>query len=488
MSAPGEPRHLLDPELPYAMGPRIEAGIADQQRQRFVHGTTRRKDRVRRETVAEAFGDRHQELRKLAGQVRHRTLDQLDQHLERYIAAAEARGIQVHYARDAAAARDIGLRIAKDEGIQRCVKTKSMVTEEIRILEALEAVGIDTVETDLGEFILQLDGDAPSHIVTPMIHKDRTAVGRAFARELGVEYSEDPQVLTSIARRHLRDKYRQADLGISGANFLVAETGEMVLCTNEGNGDFVVNAPRVHIAFVGIEKVLRDQRDLGLMLKLLARTSTGQPLTVYTTFVGGPRQPEDPDGPEQVHLILLDNGRSEILAEETRELLRCIRCGACLNACPVFRKVGGGHAYGAVYSGPIGAAITPLFRGIANYPDLPKASSLCGACHEACPVDIDIPVQLVRLREAAVRSGVGSRVSRMVYRLWARALGNRRTYGLMSWMQRLVMRSLGRRGTRGQRWLRRGLGGWTKVRDFRAPAARSFRDQWRRREEAGGNG
>lgn len=482
---------VLRPALPYDMRPAAERASRDVPLQQLVNSATRLKDRGRVSACREAFGANYDAIRALAGQIKQHTLDHLDHYLERYIDAATSAGVMVHFAVDAAEANKVCLEIARRNESQLCVKSKSMVTEEIGLLPVLEAAGVETLETDLGEFILQLDGDAPSHIVTPMIHKDRTAVARAFVRELGAEYTEDPPSLTVIAREHMRRKFRQADLGISGANFLIAETGSLVLCTNEGNADLAVAVPRVHVALVGIEKLIPQMDHLSVFLKLLARSATAQPLTVYTSIITGPRKANEPDGPDEMHVILLDNGRTRILHEETRELLRCIRCGACLNACPVFRKVGGGHAYGAVYSGPIGAAITPLLKGLDNYPDLPNASSLCGACFEACPVSIDIPTQLIRLRAAMTERRITSVSERAVMRLWAAILRRPRLYRLLTAAARVVLRTLGEgAGTTDalsdRRWISQApgpLAGWTTVRDLPTPTSRSFRDWWATRDE-----
>ncbi|MFG0251652.1 MAG: LutB/LldF family L-lactate oxidation iron-sulfur protein [Phycisphaerales bacterium JB038] len=486
-------RSPLDPELPFAMKPRIERAVADQQLQTFVNRAAHGKNTGRLASFQETFGERTDELRRHAGAIKQHTLAHLDHYLGRFIDQAEAAGVQVHFAKDDVQAREIALEIAQRESCRLCVKSKSMVTEEVHLLPALEAAGVETIETDLGEFIVQLDDDAPSHIVTPMIHKDRTSVARAFVRELGADYTEDPEELTRIARAHMRKKFEQADLGISGANFLVADTGALVLCTNEGNGGLSTALPRVHIAFAGIEKVIPSQAHLAVFLKLLARSSTAQPLTVYTTVIRGPRRADEPDGPEQAHLILLDNGRTELLADESRELLRCIRCGACLNACPVYRKVGGGHAYGAVYSGPIGAAITPLFKGLENYPDLPQASSLCNACYEVCPVHIDLPRHLIRLRRELVGRKAMPGLDRFLYRAWAAAYQRGWTYRLSAWLQRRMLRALGKNtgGVRpyaDHRWVERGpgqLGAWTQHRDLPSPPSRSFRQWWGERRGGG---
>jgi L-lactate dehydrogenase complex protein LldF len=483
---------ILFPPLPYRIPERAAKASRDVPLQQFVHKATRDKDAGRRSALASAFGERADDLRKHAGAIKQHTLDHLDAYLERWIDAAEARGTKVHYAKDAAEANAIVLGIAASRGCRLCVKAKSMVTEETGLVPALERAGVRTVETDLGEFILQIEEDAPSHLVMPMIHRDRAGVGRAFTRMLGSAYSEDPKELTRVARRHMRDLFASADLGISGANFLLADTGGLVLCTNEGNADLSVTAPRVHVALVGIEKVIPSGAHLPVFIKLLARSATGQPVTVYTSVLNGPRRESDADGPEEMHVVLLDHGRAGVLASEARALLRCIRCGACLNACPVYRKVGGGHAYGSVYSGPIGAVLTPNLRGVANYPDLARASSLCGACREACPVDIDIPGELVRLRESRA---AGSFAERLAMRAWAWMLGSASRYRLGAWMARRVLSAFAEVPERdGRAWVtspgtwQGPLAGWTGSRDFPAPARESFRSWWKNRSGTNGGG
>ncbi len=485
--------HILSPPLPYRITERAGKATQDIQLQQFVNRATLLKDKARKTVLPSVFGERAGALRDLAGQIKQHTLDHLDYYLEQFIDNAAATGTQVHFAKDAEQANAIAVEIAKAEGCKTCVKSKSMVTEETHLVPALEAIGCETIETDLGEFIIQLDHDAPSHIVTPMIHKDRTAVARAFQRELGADYTEDATELTQIARSHLREKYRQADLGVSGGNFLIADTGSLVLCTNEGNGRFCTSAPRIHLAMVGIEKLLPRLEHLGVMLKVLARSSTGQPLTCYTHTVTGPKRADEPDGPEQMHIILVDNGRTEVLQEESREMLRCIRCGACLNACPVYRKIGG-HSYGAVYSGPIGAILTPMLKGLHNYPDLPHASSLCGACYEACPVRINIPKHLVRLRSELVKRRLEKRSDRLFMRLSARSLRHGWSYKLGGWTQktmfRLQARMSGKQSAQRDPYNNRGwissapgpVKGWTDARDMPTPPSRSFRHWWRNRE------
>ena len=345
-------------------------------------------------------------LRRLAGDIKQHTLDHLDLYLERAQSRLEARGAKVHFAADADEACRTVLAILQSRAAKRVVKTKSMATEEVELGAFLERHGIESVETDLGEFIVQLDKDKPSHIVKPIMHRDRREVARTFEDHGLGAYDDTPEVITRRARAHLRRKYMEADAGITGANFVSAESGRLVLVTNEGNSRFCLAATRCHIALVGIEKLVPRDRDLGVLLNLLARSATGQTLSVYTEFISGPRAPSQPDGPEEMHVIFLDNGRSDILAGEAREILRCIRCGACLNVCPVYRQ-SSGHAYRGVYSGPVGAVLTPLLAGehFKDFADLPRASSLCGACNEVCPVDIPIPDLLLRLRDRGKREG-----------------------------------------------------------------------------------
>ena len=419
-------------------------------------------------------------IRTLAGDIKQHALDHLDYYLEQFATNVEKRGGVVHFAADADHAREIILDIVKTEGCRRVIKSKSMVSEEIELAHEMEAAGIDVVETDLGEFIVQIDHDAPSHIVTPIIHKDRRSIAALFSAYFRTPYNDDPESLTKQAREFLREKFRKADLGMTGGNFLVAETGDIVTVENEGNARQSATTPRVLISLVGIEKIVPRMADLSVMLKLLARSATGQAMTIYTSIFGGPRAAGEKDGPEAFHVVLIDNGRTEVLAsEEYRETLRCIRCGACLNACPVYRKIGG-HAYGSVYPGPIGALITPLMQGLDQHSDLPKASSLCGACYEACPVKIDIPKHLINLRRDMNRREITGGFETFIYRAWAWMMRTPRRYRLISWGQKFdLRRRAGRSG-----WVRKmpfpGKG-WTDVRDMPAPAKKLFRDQWKRR-------
>lgn len=334
--------------------------------------------------------------------IRSATLANLAHYLELFAERATAAGSQIHWAQTGQDAVDIVLDIARQRGVKLVTKSKSMATEEIHLNEALEANGIEPVETDLGEWIIQLAGEPPSHIIGPAIHKTRQQVAALFSAQVGRELSpDDIDGLTAEARRLLRTQFLAAGLGISGGNLGIAETGTLVLVTNEGNGRLVTSAPPVHIAIMGIEKICPDWDAAAAWLALLARSATGQPMSIYTTAITGPRRPADPDGPEEVHIILLDNGRSQQVGTPYEEILQCIRCGACLNVCPVYKKAGG-HAYGSPYSGPIGAVVTPLLFGLEEYAALPQASTLCGACKDACPARIDIPRMLLQLRQDEV--------------------------------------------------------------------------------------
>lgn len=348
-------------------------------------------------------------LRRIAGEIKQHVVENLDTYLPQVEARLQAHGVTVHWAATAEAANAAVLAIMRSRGATRMVKSKTMVSEETGLGPFLEKNGIECVETDLGEFIVQIDHDQPSHIVKPIIHKNRRQIAASFERHGLGAYDDDPQTITRRARQHLRGKYLAADVGLTGANFVSAESGRLVVVTNEGNSRFCLAAPACHIAMVGIEKILPRDRDLGLFLNLLARSGTGQQLTVYTEFISGPRSPGQPDGPEEMHVIFVDNGRTDVLASSCRDILRCIRCGACLNVCPVYRQASG-HAYRSVYPGPVGAVLSPLLAGedFATLADLPRASTLCGACHEVCPVDIPIPDLLLRLRDRAKQEGVPS--------------------------------------------------------------------------------
>ncbi|MBI5864672.1 MAG: iron-sulfur cluster-binding protein [Planctomycetes bacterium] len=451
---------------------RVSAAIADLPVIQAVHEATVRKVEQRRDAMAELRNS--EELRSLAAQIKQHTLDHLADHLRQFVAAVEAAGGVVHFAPSPADARAVICDIAARERCRLAVKGKSMTSEEIHLNDALAAIGIRTVETDLGEFIVQLDHDAPSHIVTPIIHKNRRQIAASMRRELGCEYTEDPTELTKIARRYLRDVFRRCDLGITGVNFGIAESGTLCICTNEGNGRMTTTRPRVHVALMGIEKLIPRLADLPVFLKLLARSSTGQPLTVYTTMITGPRRGSDRDGPQQLHVVLLDAERSALLGGPYAEVLRCIRCGACLNACPVYRNIGG-HAYASVYPGPIGSLVTPLLHGRGAHSDLPRASSLCGACEAACPVRINIPELLIRLRNDTGEANSWSK--RLGMRVWRWLMLSQNRY---AWAQRMMRIAPAKRDGDGWTIAGRGpLAAWTGSRDLPPAPPKSFRDLWR---------
>lgn len=338
--------------------------------------------------------------------IRSATLGQLAHYLEMFEHNAVAAGARVHWARDGAEACEIVVEIARRCGATLATKSKSMVTEEIHLNKALAAAGVEPVETDLGEWILQLAQEPPSHIVLPAIHKTRQQVAELLSREAGRPLpSDDIPLLTAEARRMLREHFLAAGMGISGGNIAVAETGSVVLVTNEGNGRLVTSAPPVHVAVVGIEKIAPTWDDAAVWLSLLARSIMGQPLSIYTSIITGPAGTDEPDGPEEVHIVLVDNGRSQLVGTKYEEVLQCIRCGTCSSVCPVYREVGG-HAYGSPYSGPIGAIVTPLLFGLEDYEALPNACALCGACRDVCPVRLDVPRMVLGLRTDEVTERV----------------------------------------------------------------------------------
>lgn len=350
-------------------------------------------------------------LRALASSVKDHALHNLGDYLQQAEAALTTNGAHVHWATDGQEAKEIILGLLRRHGVQRLTKSKSMVAEEIHLNPFLIENGIECLESDLGEFIVQLDHDEPSHIVRPIIHKNRREIANTFLREkIAPDYNDDPETITRRARVHLREKYFLAQAGITGANFVSAESGRLVLVTNEGNARFGMAPVPLHIAVVGIEKIVPRDRDLALLLNLLGRSATGQQLTVYTQFINGPRSASQPSGPEHMHVVFLDNGRTDVLASNCSEILRCIRCSACQNVCPVYRQASG-HAYRSPYGGPVGAVLSPILFGrhFPDLADLPKASSLCGACQEVCPVDIPIPDLLLRLRDKGKKEKAPSR-------------------------------------------------------------------------------
>jgi len=431
-----------------------------------------------RRSAAIATLDQFDAVRNQARAAKMQVLRTLGESLQEFERQLLASGARVHWAQTGEEANQIVVDIALKAGVRRVAKSKSMVSEETHLNGALERAGVTVIETDLGEYIVQLGNDRPSHIIAPIVHLTREQVGRLMQEKLAVPYTDDTQTLARYARERLREEFLQADMGLTGANFGVVENGTICLVTNEGNGRMVTTLPRIHVAMMGIEKLVPTMADLDRFLKLLARSATGQKLTTYTTLIRGPKRGGDDCGPEELHVVLIDNGRSQMLAGEIAEILGCIRCGACLNACPVYRTVGG-HAYGDTYPGPVGAIVTPGLRGLDKHAELPGASSLCGACRDVCPVRLDIPRMLLALRHQAVEQTPQPLALRVGLKAFAHLASRPRLYRTaMSWVRRFL------RSRASDGWIHDAPGmasGWTRFRELRAPAAQSFEAQWRAR-------
>lgn len=441
---------------------------------------------IGRRAAAAARMPEFEALRDSARDIKIHTLDHLDLYLERFEDKVRAAGGQVHFAVDAAEARAIVTRICQDMGARTVTKGKSMVCEEIGLNDHLAAQGITPVETDLGEYLIQIRGEAPSHIIAPAIHLSRAQVEADFRRvhtdlPAGRDLS-DPTQLLAEARAILRGRFLAADVGITGANFLVAETGTAIIVTNEGNGDLTQTLPKAHVVLASIEKLVPTLEDASQMLRVLARSATGQEMSVYTTFSTGPRRPEDPDGPQAYHVVILDNGRSAMLASQLKEMLRCIRCGACMNHCPIYHAVGG-HAYGWVYPGPMGAVLTPALIGIERSTNLPNASTFCGRCEEVCPVRIPLPKLMRHWRQTEFERHLTPATQRHGLALWAFLVRRGWLYRPAS---RLAMAILALFGRARGRFSRLPLaGGWTTVRDLPAPQGGTFQARWSARQTRG---
>ncbi len=459
---------------------RVEDALQDRQLRNALSITTNRFVAGRNRAMA-AFPEA-EALREHARQLRGHTIAHLDRYLAQFAEAVERVGGHVHWAETAEEATRYVAELAQARGVKTAVKSKSMVTEEVKLNHVLEENGVRVAETDLGEYIIQLANEKPSHIIAPVIHKTRVEVAALFRDKLKAtpEDLADVPNMTALARRTLRRDFLRADMGISGVNFGVAETGSLCLVTNEGNGRLTTTAPRLHVALMGIERLVPTMEDLGVMLQILARSATGQKMGVYTNIITGPRHQNEPDGPDELHVVLVDNGRTKILGSELAEILFCIRCGACLNVCPVYRQIGG-HAYNSVYSGPIGAVVTPGLFGLDPWHELPHASSLCGACQEVCPLRIDIPRMLLKLRDEGSRAGHAPRWLRTGIKLFRIAATRPDIYRFGGQLSRLVSHFLARHG-----WIRElpgPLAAWTDHRDFPALAETSFRQQWRERRK-----
>ncbi len=425
------------------------------------------------------------ELRQEAHRIRERAIENLDVLLETLTGRIRERGGHVFFAATAKDAVDYCLAVARRTGVRRVVKGKSMVTEEIGLNPALEAAGVEVVETDLGEYIIQLAGEKPSHIIAPAIHKTRHEVADLFVRKLGIPHTTDPPALTQAARAALREKFLTADMGTSGVNMACAETGHITTVSNEGNIRMATTMPRVHMAFMGMERIVGRLDEYEKVLRLICRGASAQTMGTYASFVGGPRRPGQSDGPDEFHVVVLDNGRSRILADRRfREMLCCVRCAACLNVCPVYGKIGG-HAYGFAYSGPVGAVVTPLLTGVNRAKDLCRGETLCGACRDACSMAIDLPRMLLLLREMLAYGdpawGVApaGRLEAMAYQGWSWLVRSRRVYEAALRLAAIGQRLLPRAGGMIRR-LPPPFDGWTRNRDLPPLARETFTARWRR--------
>ena len=414
--------------------------------------------------------------RQRCHEIKWEALNNLDRYLLEFEQRVKERGGNVFWAGNSEEACRYITDLATSRGVHKVVKSKSMVAEEIHLGPALEKVGIEDIETDLGEFIVQLRNEPPYHIVAPAMHLTRKDIAALFKEKLGDVDTDDPQELVAAARRALRRAFFSAEMGITGANFLVADAGMIALTTNEGNDRLCTSIPRIHVAIAGIEKVIPRLQDLALFWPVLATAGTGQPITCYNTLIGGPRKENEVDGPEEFHVVLLDNGRSELLADaEQRDVLHCIRCGACLNACPVFRTVGG-HTYGTTYQGPIGSVLTPHLRGLNEFQHLSYASSLCGACTDVCPVKIDLHHHLLENRRDAVRSADRPFTERIGFKIWRSTMESAKRFALAGWVARAAMRIA--HGMRLEGTPLDPLGPWSKNHTSPVAPKKSFRALW----------
>jgi L-lactate dehydrogenase complex protein LldF len=431
----------------------------------------------------ESLGDAER-WRRRASEIRRHTIENLDYYLDMLATNIENRGGNVCFARTAEEATKYVTELAASRAVKTVVKSKSMISEEIHLNKFLENLGIDVVETDLGEYIIQLAGETPSHIIVPAIHKNRTQIAELLSRIAGRNLPDDPQGLYTYARKILREKFLKADLGISGCNFAVAESGSLLLVTNEGNGRFTTTFPKIHVIMMGMERIVPRWVDLDTLITLLPRAATGQKITTYLTAISGPRRTGDIDGPDELHFVIVDNGRMNAVGSQYQDILNCIRCGACLNACPVYRHIGG-HAYGSVYSGPVGAVLTPVLGGFDEWSALPYASSLCGACTEACPVRIPLHEMLVALRNDQITERRSTHTERAAFKIFGKVMASPGMYSAGIKAGKILLNLLpGRNG------IERGpaaLKSWTKERTFPKPARQSFREWWKSEKKKKGD-
>ena len=453
---------------------RTTAALADRTLKLAIDRTTGNAERKRAAAVS-AFPE-FEAARERGRAIKNHVIAHLDYYLEMFERNATASGAKVHWAADDAEARAIVTRICLDAKAKLVTRSKSMLGEEIGLPHALADAGIERVETDLAEHIIQLAGDPPSHIVWPAMHRTREQVAELFKTgHHPPPAADDPATMVQSARRELRAKFLSADIGISGSNFLVADTGATCTVTNEGNAELTTTPPRIHIVTAGIEKIVPSTAHAFALLRLLVRSATGGELTQYTTFHCGPRRPGDADGPEEMHIVLVDNGRTGMLADEFREMLRCIRCGACMNHCVVYRQIGG-HAYGGTYPGPMGSVLTPVLSGLEKSRDLPNACTMNGRCGEVCPVGIPLPTLLRAWRVRSWRERLEPGPVRMGIGLWAQVARRPALYRLASRIGVRALRLFGRGG-----WITSLplAGGWTQYRDLPRPPGRTFMEQYR---------
>jgi L-lactate dehydrogenase complex protein LldF len=424
-----------------------------------------------------------QALRDQTRQMKEYALRHLPELLEELEANLVANGAQVHWAESGAEVNQIVLEIARRANVKKVLKAKSMATEEVHLNHALEEEGMTVVETDLGEYIIQLNNEPPSHIVAPVIHRRLEDIAAILQEKLDMPPTLDPQEMTALARAKLRQEFLTADMGVSGCNFAIAETGTVCIVTNEGNGRLTSGMPRVYVAVMGLEKIVPTVEDAFLQYQALCRSATGQQASVYLNMTSGPRQPTDSDGPDEFHVVIMDNGRSDMLARGYGEALMCIRCGACLNICPVYREIGG-HAYGSTYSGPIGAVISPLLHlEVTNDEKLPHASSLCGACREACPVKIDLPRLLLDLRADQVDEGEAAWFDRAAMRGFVETMKSRARYEAAGKLASIGTNLMAGFTGGNLKFMPPPLSAWTQSRDFPPFARQSFRQLWQARQQ-----
>ena len=460
----------------------VKKALVDKQLQKALAGI--KTGFVHNRKIASERLEEFEDLRDRARDIKTHTIQHLDAYLEIYQQNVEASGGHVHWARDETEAREIILAICQSVDAKTVTKGKSMIGEEIAINDYLEENGLEPIETDLGEYIIQLRGEAPSHIIAPASHVSKEQVADAFRethKNLPAERSlEEPDELLAEARAMLRDKFINADVGITGANFLIAETGSSVIVTNEGNGDLTQTLPGVHIALASIEKVVPTLEDTTTLLRVLARSATGQEMSSYTTFSTGPRRAADLDGPAEYHVVILDNGRTDLLAGDFSEMLRCIRCGACLNHCPVYNSIGG-HAYGWVYPGPMGAVLTPGLMGLDEAADLPQASTLCGKCEEVCPVRIPLPSLLRRWRDQVYVRDLGDWQTKWALKWWAVFAKRPALYHFFAGPKMQFLGWWARK--KGHLKYIPSLKGWTRNRNFPAPQGKTFQQLWKEKRK-----